>query len=555
MKPNSVRLLNFVKTFEFKFNQTTGIQEIISPNEIKARAQQYKNDALAAIDANLNQLQQYADLNTRRATRRGISLGIPVNPTFEFKNGAQDSAYDKLKANVDAAESKIKEFVAQHGAKAKIPVELQVDFKNKSALLKAADDAVKITKPKATRVATLKDSDFGDLAIAKRFEKDLANQVQNLGGKAPQTLLDNLEAIRRKITELQALSSAATSQRVSLPGLSEIVRPGLGEGLRAALQSIIQIKATTPAMFAKSGVKDFLTGVELAAPSLDALQAKIDEVRNTIATLALNKKIVPPELIQQLKDLKALLAETTQKVTSTETNTDPGNAEGKNDDKFTQKAQARIDKMRAAGKAVNLSAQELGAAMKQAAQGFAQASFAALEAIGTALVSGGNPLKAALKSITQTLGDYLIKQGEALALAALFGEIAAAAAGPLAPLLSIPIGFQLAAAGVLIAGGAAVKGLTGFAKGGVFTQPSLGIFGDNLGAGMPGRAEIATPQDLMAATFRGELNRTGFDTVRQSRAGARGPQVVELNLNSTLRGADIHLSQRRYITLSDNYNG
>ena len=192
--------------------------------------------------------------------------------------------------------------------------------------------------------------------------------------------------------------------------------------------------------------------------------------------------------------------------------------------------------------------------MKQGEVMLRSGSAQLIEGIGEGLTSGGNPLKNILKGILGIISDYLIEIGTALLVAGSFEESAGAIPSPLSPFLEEAGLSSTAAGAILVGGGGIIKGLTGFAKGGVFTKPSLGIFGDNLGANMPGRAEIATPQDLMRDTFRSELQNSAFQQVRDNRKQSSTPQVIRLDINGMLKGADIHLSQQRYITISGDYN-
>ena len=556
---------DFEKTFDAKVNPQTGMQQILSPNDIKARAQQYKNEALTAIDANIAQVESYANLNERRASRRGISVELPVSPTLNL-NGGQNSAFEKLKTEVDTAKAKIEDFVAQHGPKVKIPMALQLDYTNKAQALKNAEDAVKALTPKTPKLNSGKTTS-GDgtiMALLKRTENELqakiqglskealAVQVQGRNGDDPTNLFIKLRAVRDEMERLQSLTSK--NQKFVLPGLSELTSGATQERMTAIIENITKLQSITPALFAKTEIKDFLTDIQRAAPSLEFLQNKIEEVRATIAALSLNKQLVPDSLVKQLEDLKKLLADATGSVNTADGMSETGDG---NDSKWVAKAQKRIDSMKAAGQAFSGTATELGAQMKQAAMAFAQAGFAAFDAIGTALGSGGNPLKAALQSITDTLGNYLEKQGEALALAALFEQTAAVASGPLAPLLELPIGFQLAASAALITGGAAIKSIGKYAKGGVFRGAELGLFGEYPGAGR--NPEIATPQSLMRDTFQDVLRSNGgtnpFDMIR---AQAQKRQPVEMSIEMgelRVRGSDLFTALRRYKTTLQDYGG
>lgn len=465
---------------------------------------------------------------------------------------------DLTKTTVDGYQAQI----AQIREKIKLH---QIDAKLGEAEIKRLKDLSLIAQGKTPAVAPIKPAtvtrsgnaallDTGNLAVFKRYADQLKREIEEIGENSPQLAEKQqaLASINDQIARLNFLTSG--NQRVSLPGLAEITSIGTDVKLKAALASIVAIKAVTPELFAKSGANDFLTDMQKAAPSLEYIRAKIDEVRATIATLGLNNIKVPPELLEQLRTLKQLLQNATSSVNTADATTESG--EG-NDSKWVEKAQKRIDAMKAAGKEVKFTAEELGKQMKEAAMGFANASFSALESIGAALGKGDDPLKAALQSLTETLGNYLIKQGEALALAALFEQTAAIAAGPLAPLLELPVGFQLAAAGALIVGGAAVKNIGKFAKGGVFTQPSIGLFGEYPGANMPGRAEIATPQNLMRDTFQGVLNQnSAFNLLRDGYAARRNttPQRIHLTGEFTARGSDMKLILNRYENIYPDYN-
>ena len=126
-----------------------------------------------------------------------------------------------------------------------------------------------------------------------------------------------------------------------------------------------------------------------------------------------------------------------------------------------------------------------------------------LAGIADGFTAGGNPLKNALKTILNVLSSYLIQMGIALLTAASFSAAAAAFPNPLTPILAKAGINQYLAGGVMLAGGAAIKGLAGYAKGGVFTNETVGRFGEYAGANL--NPEIATPQRLMASVVRNEL--------------------------------------------------
>ena len=537
---------DFEKPLATKLNPLTGMPQILSPNDIKQQAQQYKNDALSAIDDNLSTIQRYLDLNTRRASRRGIALDLAVDPTFKFNNGAADSAYDKLKADVDTAEAKIKDFITKNGVKAKIPVDLQVDFRNKSALLKAADDAVKTVKPKVDRDTTASVQSTGDLAIAKRYESELETSIQNLGGKAPQELLDKLASIRSAIEGLQALSSK--NQKVDITGIQDIASNATREQLAGIVGNIYQLSKTTPGLFANTGISAFFSSFQQGRPSLDYYQAKVDEIKRTIAELSNQGfKVDSPEikkLIAQLAELKRALASATGAADAADAATNPG-AQGEEDKKWIDKANQRIAAMKASGQEIKRTAQEMATDMKAAHDFLAGKGVEILTAVGEGLSNGSNPLKSILTTIVSFLGDFMIKIGSALLLGGTLLSAAETAFPFLAPLFKLKGPEGIIAGGALVVGGAAVKGFAGkFAKGGVFDSPQFGLFGEYAGAGL--NREIATPERLMASVFRTELENY------QPRGGSSSPQELHINLGPMqVRGSDLYTVQQRHkVTLS-----
>ncbi|WP_020599869.1 hypothetical protein [Spirosoma panaciterrae] len=450
----------------------------------------------------------------------------------------------------------------------------QIDTKLGESEIKRLQDQIRIAEgkpsdmPKALAI-TPKSAKTGpkplpadNMSVFKRYEADLVKQIEAIGGDSPELTKKQaqLESIRSVIADLQALTSK--NQKTEIKGLAEIVSPNANEKLKAALVSIVQISAVSPFMFAKTGAKDFLDNVQQAKPSLEFIRAKIDEIRTTIAALAINKQMIPPELIERLKQFKELLKLGMDSASKADAMTQPG--EG-NDEKWIKKAQDRIDKMKAAGQEVKTTAEELGQQMKGAAMGLAQASFGALEAIGTAIGSGTNPIKAAIQNLTDILGNYLIQQGKALAMAALFEQAAALAAGPFAGLLALPTGFQLAASAVLIGGGAAIKalGVKDFAGGGLFRGEQIIRVGENARA-LSGGGEFVAPVALGAQLIAGDIMkrlnlstdtnpRMNSDLVQRfANVGARQPQVMVMG-EFVARGSELmavleHTSTSNYYT-------
>ncbi|UFH52548.1 tape measure protein [Spirosoma sp. KNUC1025] len=110
---------------------------------------------------------------------------------------------------------------------------------------------------------------------------------------------------------------------------------------------------------------------------------------------------------------------------------------------------------------------------------------------------------------------------------------------------------NVAAGAVKVIGGALASSASGggmkkFAKGGVFDQTSVGIFGEYAGATL--NREIATPERLMASVMRNELDNFGG---RQS--GGRIPSRIEIAVSGKLRGKDMHISGIRYVDTLDDY--
>lgn len=163
---------------------------------------------------------------------------------------------------------------------------------------------------------------------------------------------------------------------------------------------------------------------------------------------------------------------------------------------------------------------------------FWDATGAAMQAVGESMTQLGNSIEQSLASSSKSFKEFARDAINAVAdvIAALIKQaVAAAIAGAFKSSGNPILGAALAAIGGALAAGL-FKKLVGaatykaFAKGGVVTQPTLGLVGEYPGASR--NPEIITPERLMRSVFREE-------------AGMMGGQVEVVGV---IRGSDILLS-------------
>ncbi|GAB3324575.1 hypothetical protein GCM10027299_21950 [Larkinella ripae] len=197
-----------------------------------------------------------------------------------------------------------------------------------------------------------------------------------------------------------------------------------------------------------------------------------------------------------------------------------GEAVSKFFDKDKVEAAFNSGKLSLAG--LQVVSQNMMAAMDAMTVGLRQAGMAAFgglfEAIGQSLGGAKNAFNRLGKSVLGMLADLTLQIGKSMLM---FGA-AMMLAGIPTP--------QLAAGAALTVAGGFIKALSNkgveipaYAKGGVFTKPGLGIFGDNKGAGR-GNPEIAAPINTIKKYL--EPNSSGMNFPQRLEFEVRGTTLI-----------------------------
>ncbi|MBD2702632.1 hypothetical protein IC229_18440 [Spirosoma sp. BT702] len=382
-------------------------------------------------------------------------------------------------------------------------------------------------------------------------QKEAAAQMQGLENNDENSLYVKLRAVRGELETLQGMTNV--TPRLNITGIKEITGKGTQEAVDNILRNFLELADTTPELFSKTGINSFITGIERISPGLDYYRAKIEEIKLTIATMSLAKLALPPGLLADLKKLKELLAQAEGAAGAADAQTNPG-ASGEDDAKWMAKAQRRIDQMKAQGKQVKQTAEEMASDMKAAHDALAGEAARMLEGIGEGLGRGENPLKIALQSVMNLLGDFMIRIGTAMIVGGTLLTAAIAAFPFMAAVLKLDGPAGIIAGGALIVGGGAVKGLAGSLEGGgLATGRAIVEVGESQKA-LSGGGEFIAPVGLGARLIAQEMNKMGaFGSLRGAQpltqltpfSGPNGGMYIEVGGKMRLEGNDLVGSLRR----------
>ncbi|MVM28404.1 hypothetical protein GO755_00055 [Spirosoma sp. HMF4905] len=417
-------------------------------------------------------------------------------------------------------------------------------------------------KSTGTRIATA--TQTGDLAIAKRFEAELEAQIQNAGGKGVDKKIQQLKDIRGYIEDIQAITSK--NQKSGIPAISQITDPKSQAKVDGILRSFVMLADATPGLFAKTGIENFLDKTQQAEPTLEFYKKKIEEIKALTIALSLNGLKLPPEILDQLKLFKQLVADAENAAAAADSKTNSGSGGG-DEAKWTAKAEARIAAMKAAGQDVKKGAAELGQDMKEAHDNLANAAAQVLEGIGEGLAQGQNPLKTALSLILGMLGDFMIKLGTAMLVGGALLEAAETAFPFVKPFLKA-FGVDgvggVVAGGALVVGGGVVKGLatniTSHEKGGLAKGESIIRVGESAKA-LKGGGELIAPIGEGARLMTMEMQRLGAFSAqptaqmqRLSPTGGMGKMQIELTGEVRQEGQTLLYAITRAVNHSDYFH-
>ena len=196
--------------------------------------------------------------------------------------------------------------------------------------------------------------------------------------------------------------------------------------------------------------------------------------------------------------------------------------------------QKMMDQIKGAKDAIYLGTEEVKTIMQSSREQLAQAGADLLGGIGESIGKGQNPLKAALKTILDTLGGYLIQLGSALLLSS--AALLAAAPFSLGITLAPGLGQKIAGAG-LILGGGAVKGLaaTAFKDGGIVSGPTYSLTGEYSGA--KNNPEVIAPLDKLTKLIhpRGSGSQVYIPDIQLEGSMIRIALMREEEMNSRYR--------------------
>jgi low affinity Fe/Cu permease len=460
--------------------------------------------------------------------------------TYTAENASMQA--DLTKATIDGYNQEI----AQLREKIKLK---QIDRKEGEADIKRLKDLINTAKGIAPKVdmtpigasgtvkkpRVLNDANYGSMALNKRIAERLEREIQNAGGVDVSDKINQLRIVREEIERLESLTSK--NQPANVTGISAIATPDFNEKLRASLQSFVQIAAITPELFQNTNIDDFLNQLEKGAPTLDFYNNQITALKALVATLALNGIEIPDKVIKSLEKLKAAVKDAEDTANKIDKKTESGGTGDADMSGWEDKAEQKIARLKAMGIEINATKEEVAQAMKALAEAWVKGGSAMFQAMGAAIAKGEDPLKAALQSITETIGNFLIQQGEALAMAALFSTAASAVAGPFAALLALPTAGAVAAAGIMIAGGAAIKtiGATALEGGGLAKGPTLAYIGESAKA-RAGGGELVTSVDQGTRLIAKGLVNMGAVQAATPSSGSMTPNIGPGGMNITLDG-------------------
>ncbi|MVM34379.1 tape measure protein [Spirosoma sp. HMF4905] len=485
-------------------------------SEKKLRKKQSELSSQAISDA-----QKEYDFNKRNldvAIEQQVKLtkGKTTPTAIDFVSIGGQSSIAKLKDDVKAAKEAVESFRSDNPNKA-VPTELLDRYKILSSRL---EDATSDTKK---HTAAVKESSSA-LEILQRVSENTAKKIQDqraLKGFVSAEdvhLLERTDAQIARITgSLEKLDKAQSIK----PKVDFFTAEG-SEKFRDIAGLVVAPLQRLPGLAARfNDVLKYRT--------IDQYTESIEKLKSSISKDLFSWLAIPRSTMDSLAEYIALLNKN-----SRATNEKTGLAEIRADNLAggtmpnVVAVQSMIDQVRAGKDAINLSVQELAAAMSTGKATLAQGGVELLSGIGSAIGQGQNPLKAALKTILDILGNYIIQLGTAL----LLSSAALLAAAPLTFGITLAPGLgQQVAGGLLIAGGAAVKAIP-FADGGTVEKPTYSLTGEYVGASR-------NPEFIAPASKAGGI--IAQSLVKMGAVGGGGNFSVE----KVISGSELRLIIRR----------
>jgi tape measure domain-containing protein len=463
---------------------------------------------------------------------------------IDFTKSGEESALKKLKDHYKELQDQIGSLVAQHK---KVPDSLAADFKRTAAELKKAKESTKSIGGLGGATGVVKEkaaSQYGALAVDKRIEADLVRQIQALGDKAPLVLHERLRIVREDIEKLQALTSK--DQRLEISGIKEITGTATNARVKAIVDNFQKMASIVPGLFDKTPVTQYLTEFQKLLPSADYFEAKINEIQKLISTLSLSGQVIPPKAFEDLNTFIAATKRAQDAVNEAREAADFRAEEDRKDKLPTDFSvgnkdlgfQVLDDSVTKLPGVIRKLKTDIASSLKETAT----AAFVGMGEVIGGLIAGTNGIGALPGIIFGALGGLLKQLGTVAIEAAIGLKAIKVALSSLNPAVALVAGIGLIAVGTAIQSGASKLGgnVKGYAKGGVFDKPQIGLFGEYAGAS--NNPEIATPQRLMAATFRKELAAyQGFANTSRSES-----RTIHVTVSGKLKGRDVHLQGQRY---------
>jgi tape measure domain-containing protein len=451
---------------------------------VKKMAESEKAEALKSYDDQIEEVNKYINLNQRRADRRGIQLDPPKVEIKPFDYKAASNANKSLIQGLKDEKKALATEIANDNLKGLDTSAKVARYKELTAQI---DQATASTKKQ--RVAT--EGAGSALTTNERILKRLTKELKEQGDNASPALKASVAQFQDLVkAEKELANNKPVDLGDKLKGIEKV------NGIKQALLDVIDPLNRLDGLAKRR--QDILS---IGFRTLGFFNAEIDKIRGKIASASIGKDLVSQDDFENLKDYVAQVRKAQDAVNLADFRADK--SEGDNDP-YVRQAEAKIAKLRGLGVSVTTSSFEVAKAMKQAKIDLRTAGLGLLsgfaEGFGQSLVDDTvtikDVLKNSLKTILGLIGDYLIKQGTALALAGIIGTSAAALAGPFAPLFALPAAGQISAGAGLVIGGGVIKGLAAFANGGLVYGPTIGLVGEGIGT-TRNNPEVIAPLDKL----------------------------------------------------------
>ena len=404
-----------------------------------------------------------------------------------------------------------------------------------------------ITKPSTKKTSSGSQTgvaNIGDLAIARRFADELAQQIQNAAGVGVDKQIQQLKDVRGYIEDIEALTSK--NQKVDILGISEIAGPATQGRVAVIIEQFGKIKSSTPGLFANTGIGGFLDSLNLAKPGIDFYKNKLSEIQSTIANFPVLGLPVPQSAIDSLALYTQKINESARALTAANLAAENqrlsslpklGGVQigGFNLQLFNDSANTLEERTKQLGSSVTSSIQGAAASSVMALGEWVGGMFAGTEKLGNLPVAIGG----IFANLAKAMGSSLIAFGTAGLAAKAF--------------VANPVGAIAAGLALTVLGSALqatmqkqVSGIKDYAGGGLFTGESIIRVGESARA-LRGGGEFVAPvslgADLISARIMKNLTPKFNPNISRMTQNLRPrDQIVQVNLTgeTVLRGNDLY---------------